>query len=132
MKQAFTWLDRPRVVYVLHDSRQAGVPSRKPDEKASRAGFETPENTRRPAWRTIPRAERARLTTATAIALLRANPSAIERPILEAASMLPVGFDPEAFARGARSLTVRAQRPSAPRGAVVEWGGVNYIEAVTI
>ncbi len=69
---------------------------------ANRLGFEELVNARGPTWRKIPQAERAHLTAATAIALLRAHPSAIKRPILEAGSTLLLGFDPEAFARAQR------------------------------
>jgi arsenate reductase len=99
MKKAFAWLEGHGVDYAFHDYKKAGVPPGKLEAWARQAGFEKLANTRGPTWRKIPETQREHLTEAKTLALLKSNPSAIKRPIVEVGSMLLVGFDPEAFAR---------------------------------
>ena len=94
MKKAFAWLDAQRLAYDFHDYKKEGVPAGKLEEWARRVGWEKLANTRGPTWRKIPDAEKAGLTEARALALLRKNSSAIRRPVVEAGSKLLVGFDP--------------------------------------
>jgi len=98
MKKAFAWLEAQRLDYDFHDYKKEGVPAGKLEEWARRVGWEKLANTRGPTWRKIPDAEKAGLTEARALALLRKNPSAIRRPVLEAGSKLLVGFEPGDYA----------------------------------
>jgi arsenate reductase len=97
MKKAFAWLDANGIAYEFHDYKKDGVPEGKLNAWAAKAGWEKLANTRGPTWRKIPEARRANLTEAKMLALLEENTSAIRRPIVEAATKLLVGFDPEAF-----------------------------------
>ena len=97
MKKAFAWLDEHRIAYEFHDYKKSGVPPGKLRDWAKRAGWEKLANTRGPTWRKIPEMQRANLTEARALALLEKNTSAIKRPIVEAGSLLLVGFDADEF-----------------------------------
>ena len=98
MKKAFSWLDAKKIPYDFHDYKKEGVPPEKLREWAARAGWEKLANTRGPTWRKIPEPQRENLTEARALALLAQNTSAIRRPIVEAGSVLLVGFDPAEYA----------------------------------
>jgi Spx/MgsR family transcriptional regulator len=99
MKKAFAWLEARKLAYEFHDYKKGGVPPGKLEAWAQKAGWEALANTRGPTWRKIPEARRTALTEAKMIALLKANTSAIRRPIVEAGGALLVGFDPEEFAK---------------------------------
>jgi Spx/MgsR family transcriptional regulator len=97
MKKAFAWLDSQRIAYDFHDYKKTGVPPGKLKEWAAKAGWEKLVNSRGPTWRKIPDALKAGLNEQKALALLRENPSAIKRPIVESGANLLVGFDPLEF-----------------------------------
>jgi Spx/MgsR family transcriptional regulator len=99
MKKAFAWLEANRVAYDFHDYKKLGVPMDRLEAWAKRAGWETLANTRGPTWRRIPETQRAELTEARMLVLLKAHTSAIRRPIIEASGKLLVGFDAGEFAR---------------------------------
>ncbi|HMH19049.1 MAG TPA: arsenate reductase [Burkholderiales bacterium] len=102
MKKAFAWLDSRKIAYDFHDYKKDGVPAGKLKEWAARAGWEKLANSRGPTWRKIPEAQRENLTEARALALLAQNSSAIKRPVVEAGSVLLIGFDPEEYAAALR------------------------------
>lgn len=71
MKKAFAWLEQRKVDYDFHDSKKHGIAAAD--------------------------AQKSGMTAARALALLRQNPSAIRRPIVEQGAKLLVGFDPAEF-----------------------------------
>jgi arsenate reductase (glutaredoxin) len=97
MKKAFAWLEERKVDYDFHDYKKEGITAAKLQEWAARGGWEKLANTRGPTWRRIPDVQKAGLTAARALALLKHNPSAIRRPIVEHGNTLLVGFDPAKF-----------------------------------
>ena len=97
MKKAFAWLEQRNVDYDFHDYKKDGIAAAKLEEWAARIGWEKLANTRGPTWRKIPDAQKSGMTPARALALLRHNPSAIRRPIVEQGAKLLVGFDPAEF-----------------------------------
>lgn len=98
VKKARTWLDQNGVAYAFHDYKKQGV-----DEGRLRAwiaahGWETVLNRKGTTFRALPDADKADLNDDKAVALMRAQPSMIKRPILEPGGRSLVGFDPEAWA----------------------------------
>jgi arsenate reductase (glutaredoxin) len=98
MKKARAWLDTHRVAYEFHDYKASGIDQASLDRWAGEVGWETLLNRAGTTFRKLPEADRERLTDKKAMALMRAQPSMIKRPVLEARGKLLVGFKPEAYA----------------------------------
>lgn len=95
VKKACRWLDACEVIYAFRDFKKLGV-----DEAALRRwvnalGWEMVLNRAGTTFRTLPAADRANLDADKAIALMRAQPSMIRRPIVEGDGILLAGFKPE-------------------------------------
>lgn len=97
MKKAFAWLEEHRIEYAFHDYKKDGVPVDRLKTWAQRVGWQKLVNTRGPAYRKIPQAERENLNEARALTLLATYSSAIKRPIVEAGSEVLVGFDQDTY-----------------------------------
>ncbi|MBU8537855.1 arsenate reductase [Falsiroseomonas tokyonensis] len=97
MKKAFHWLDAHGVAYGFHDYKKLGVPPGLLEGWAERLGWEALLNRAGTTFRKLPEAEREGLDAPRALALLRAHPSAIKRPVLEARGRLLLGFAPDAY-----------------------------------
>lgn len=98
MKKAFAWLEANGVGYEFVDYKKAGVAeSHLPDWNA-RAGWQTLLNTRGLMWKKLTDAERADVDEAKALKLMAQYPSLIKRPVMDAGTVLLVGFDPEQYA----------------------------------
>jgi arsenate reductase len=93
VKKARTFLERRKVAYTFHDYKKAGIDAAALKRWAGTVGMQTLVNTRGSTWRKLNEAERANLTDAKALSLMRAQPSLIKRPVLEDANLLLVGFD---------------------------------------
>ncbi len=98
MKKAFAWLDAQGIAYTFHDYKKLGVDAALLERWAARAGWEKLLNTRGPSFRKLPAGKQADLTRARAFALMQENPSLIRRPILDTATTLLIGFDPDSWA----------------------------------
>lgn len=71
MKKALAWLEQRNVDYDFHDYKKEGIAADKLKEWAAPGGWERLANTRGPTWRRIPDAQKAGLTEARALALLK-------------------------------------------------------------
>jgi arsenate reductase len=96
VRRARAWLDARGLAHALHDFKREGVPDQLPTW-IDTLGHETLVNRRGTTWRKLGEAERAAVVDAdTALAVLRAHPSAIKRPVVQwADGSVTVGFDPE-------------------------------------
>jgi arsenate reductase (glutaredoxin) len=98
MKKARAWLDGHGVAYAFHDYKVAGIDRARLEGWAAEVGWETLLNRAGTTFRKLPEAERAKVTEATAIRLMLAEPSMIKRPVLDLGSRRIVGFKPETYA----------------------------------
>ena len=101
VKRARAWLDEHDVAYVFHDFKKQGVPEAQLDLWLKALGWETLVNRRGTTWRKLDDATReAVVDTASARAVLLANPSLIKRPVVNWSGKAGVsaGFDAEQWA----------------------------------
>jgi Spx/MgsR family transcriptional regulator len=97
VKKARTWLDGNGVAYRFHDYKKAGA-----DEVSLRRwtdvlGWETVLNRAGTTFRALSDADKADLDQDKAVALMRAQPSMIKRPIVEGDGVLVAGFKPDSW-----------------------------------
>ena len=102
MKKARTWLETHGVAHAFHDYKVEGVERGVLEGWARRVGWETLLNRAGTTFRKLPDADKTGLDETKAIALMRAQPSMIKRPVLDVGGTLIVGFKPEAYAAAFR------------------------------
>ncbi|RDE05509.1 ArsC family reductase [Sphingomonas aracearum] len=98
VKKARTWLDAQGVAYDFHDYKKAGVDRMALERWSDALGWEALLNRQGTTFRKLPDADKAELSREKAIALMRAHPSMIRRPVLEGEGTLLAGFKPELWA----------------------------------
>ena len=98
MKKAFAWLDAHGLAYDFHDYKKAGVTEASLNNWCRARGWETVLNRAGTTFRGLPETDKQDLDEARAIALMRANPSMIKRPVLETGETIEIGFSPERYA----------------------------------
>lgn len=101
MKKAFAWLDAHGVAYAFVDYKKTGAPDALA-AWADKVAWEKLLNRAGTTFKKLPDADKADLDREKALALMRAQPSMIKRPVVEAKGKVLVGFDPAAFASLAR------------------------------
>jgi arsenate reductase len=84
--------------YAFHDYKVAGVDADRLTAWVDRLGWEALLNRAGTTFRKLPEVDRQDLDRDRAIALMRAHPSAIRRPVLEMGQVLLVGFKPDSYA----------------------------------
>jgi arsenate reductase (glutaredoxin) len=99
MKKARGWLDAHRIAYVFHDYKASGIDRDALERWAGEVGWEALLNRAGTTFRKLPDTDREQLTEKKAMSLMRAQPSMIKRPVLEAGGKLLVGFKPEVYAQ---------------------------------
>jgi arsenate reductase len=99
MKKARAWLDAHGVAYAFHDYKAQGIERGRLEAWAREVGWETLLNRAGTTFRKLPEKEKDGLGERKAIALMRAQPAMIKRPVLEVGDKLLVGFKPEAYAK---------------------------------
>ena len=97
VKKARAWLDAAGVAYDFHDYKTAGVDPDRLRGWVDRLGWETLLNRAGTTFRKLPDADKAGLDAERAMALMRAQPSMIKRPVVEQGETLLVGFRPDAW-----------------------------------
>lgn len=97
VKKARVWLDARRLAYAFHDYKKAGADETKLAAWCDALGWETVLNRAGTTYKKLPDADKADLNQAKAIALMRAQPSMIKRPIVEHPSGLLIGFKPDTW-----------------------------------
>ena len=101
VKRARAWLDEHQVPYGFHDFKKQGVPEAELDRWLDALGWEALVNRRGTTWRKLDDATReAVVDTASARAVLLANPSLIKRPVVhwqqakkKTGAAITAGFD---------------------------------------
>jgi arsenate reductase len=97
MKKARAWLDAKGIDYGFHDYKVQGVDRGRLESWVNKLGWEALLNRTGTTFRKLPEVEREGLTEKRAISLMLAQPSMIKRPVLEAGSLLLVGFKPAIY-----------------------------------
>ena len=99
VKKARAWLNAQGLAHEFHDFKKAGVPADRLAAWESELGWEKLLNRKGTTWRKLAPAEQAgAVDTASAQALMRAQPSLIKRPVVEWGKRSTVGFDPLVWA----------------------------------
>lgn len=99
VKKARAWLDAQGVAYRFHDFKKAGVPQDALAAWISAFGWERLINRQGTTWRRLDEAERAAVVdAASAVSLMRAQPSLIRRPVVQWPDGPSLGFEPADFA----------------------------------
>jgi arsenate reductase (glutaredoxin) len=97
VKKARAWLDEHGVEYRFHDYKATGVELDRLSRWCAELGWEALLNRAGTTFRKLPESEKASSNVGEAIALMRAHPSAIKRPVLELGQKIVVGFKPELY-----------------------------------
>ena len=100
VKRARAWLAEQGLAYGFHDFKKAGVPESALDRWLQAAGWERLLNRKGTTWRKLAAAQRdAVFDTASARALMLAQPSVIKRPVVQwDGGTITVGFDADDWA----------------------------------
>jgi len=98
IKKARTWLDAHGVAFDFHDYKKAGVDAGALRSWVDELGWEVLLNRAGTTFRALPDADKQGINAAKAVALMRANPSMIKRPVLDLGDRRIVGFKPDAYA----------------------------------
>jgi len=98
VKKARTWLSDAGLAYEWHDFKKQGVSAELLAHWAAQVGWEKLVNKAGTTWRKLDDATKAGVTdTASAVALMQAQPSLIKRPVLDSNGTISVGFTPERY-----------------------------------
>ena len=97
VKKARQWLDDHGLAYAFHDFKLAGVPPEQLDHWLTHAGWESLLNRKGTTWRKLDENTReSAVDSASARAIMLANPSVIKRPVVAWGSLtnadVTVGF----------------------------------------
>jgi arsenate reductase (glutaredoxin) len=99
VKKARAWLTERGQPHAFHDFKKSGVPPDKLALWAQAAGWEKLLNRQGTTWRKLDAAAQDAVTdSASAQALMRAQPSVIKRPVVDWGTEVTVGFDAAAWA----------------------------------
>jgi Spx/MgsR family transcriptional regulator len=98
-RKAQAWLKARGTEFRFHDVRADGLDAGLLERWESRLGWEALLNRRGTTWRGLAEGERAGLDRNRALALMRAHPALIKRPVLDAGECILVGFSPEDYAK---------------------------------
>ncbi|NKC33778.1 ArsC family reductase [Falsiroseomonas selenitidurans] len=99
MKKARVWLESAGIAHGFHDYRMQGLPDGLLESWVARLGWEAMLNRAGTSFRKLAESQREALDAPRAIALMRAQPAMIRRPVLVAGPALLVGFRPAEYAR---------------------------------
>ena len=101
VKKARAWLTEHGKSHEFHDFKKHGVPPAELERWADVVGWESLLNRKGTTWRQLNSdAQLAVVDSASAQALMRAQPSVIKRPVLDWGSGdVTVGFDPQVWAK---------------------------------
>ena len=98
VKKARAWLTGQGLAYSFHDFKKAGVPPERLAAWEDALGWQKLLNRQGTTWRKLDAAVHSGVTdSASAQALMRAQPSVIKRPVVEWGHETTVGFDAQAW-----------------------------------
>jgi arsenate reductase len=98
VKKARAWLEEREIPYEFHDFKKQGVPEATMKKLCKLLGWEALVNRSGPTWRKLDDARKAQVKdAASALAVMKENPSVIKRPILDRDGQFQVGFSEENY-----------------------------------
>jgi Spx/MgsR family transcriptional regulator len=97
VRKARVWLEGQGVPYRFHDYRAEGIEAARLDGWVGKVGWEKLLNKGSSTFRALPDKDKQGLDETKAKALMRAKPTMIKRPVLEAGDTILVGFKPDAY-----------------------------------
>jgi arsenate reductase len=97
VKKARTWLDEHGIAYTFHDYKKQGIDADTLKRWCAEFGHEQVLNQKGTTWRNLADAQRADLTQAKAIRLMREQPSLIKRPLLDTGKRRLLGFSEDDY-----------------------------------
>mgnify|MGYP001818547157 FL=1 len=97
VRKARRWLDDHGVEYRFHDFRKDGLDDEHLHDWMQRLGWERLLNRRGTSWRSLPETVREGIDEQAAIAIMKANPAVIKRPLLDTGRQLQLGFSAEDY-----------------------------------
>lgn len=92
VKKARTWLDSHNVNYTFHDFRADGLTPAQVKTWIAEIGLETLVNKRSTTWKELDDSIKNNFDTNSAVAVIVANPTLIQRPLLDTNIQKMVGF----------------------------------------
>lgn len=98
VKKARAWLDSHAVTHSFHDFKTQGLAPELLGQWVAEHGWEALLNRAGTTFRKLPEAQRTELTEARAVALMLAQPSMVQRPVLDLGGRRLIGFRPEVYA----------------------------------
>lgn len=98
VRKARQWLESHGVPYVFHDYRVDGMAAVPLEVWVEALGWDVLLNRASTTFRGLDAAEKTDLTSVRALALMKANPTLIKRPVLDWAGHVQVGFKPDLYA----------------------------------
>ncbi len=101
MKKAFDWLSANGVAYDFHDYRAEGIDAATLKAWTKAIGWEKLVNKTSTTFKALPDVDRADLDQAKALKLMKAHPTLIRRPVVEADGQVFAGFKPGSPERAA-------------------------------
>jgi Spx/MgsR family transcriptional regulator len=100
VRRARGWLDGRGLGYAFVDLKKAPPPAAELARWCAELGWQAVLNRRGTTWRALGPTGQAEVTgIATAVELMRAQPTAIRRPVVVRGELLLVGFDEADWAR---------------------------------
>ena len=100
VRRARGWLDGRRLAYEFVDLKRTPPPAEELAHWCAELGWETVLNRRGTTWRALGPLRQAEVTgIAAAVAVMRAQPTAIRRPVVVRGELLLVGFEEATWAR---------------------------------
>lgn len=97
-RKARRWLDDAGIDHAFVDFRADPVNASRLENWAAALGWETLLNKRGRTWRELPEEQKAAVDADEAVALMRAHPLLIKRPVLEHGTGVACGFSPARYA----------------------------------
>jgi arsenate reductase len=91
-KKARRWLEDHGVAYVFHDYKTDGIDRKRLAGWSGKVGWQTLLNRAGTTFRGLSEAEKTGIDGRKAIGLMKAHPTLIKRPVIEAGDRLIVGF----------------------------------------
>lgn len=97
VRKACRWLDAENIDYQFHDFKKQGIDAELATHWIKVLGLDTVINRRGTTYRKLDEETKAKLTDATAIAVIQQNPSVVKRPVLANGQQLFVGFSDDKY-----------------------------------
>ena len=99
MKKARSWLEAHKIAHDFHDYKTTGIDKSTLEGWVKKVGWQVLLNRAGTTFRKLPGGDKEDITEEKAVALMRAQPSMIKRPVLDIKGRLTVGFKPEEYKR---------------------------------